>query len=399
MLRAIPGLRNSLALKISSQVCGPAPAREAGRPLGRAWLYCGVPLTLGWLGLWAADSRWSGRLNYRWVAHFGPFLPPRTGVAGLRQALELLRDEPLLLSTERNECLSQIEAVSCRRAALRQAVKEMGLGFRVFVPVIQDLVTAPTLGQTRNFQQFEASVRIVWDVLSAAPPEERRVPTEVLTALVTNVDDFWAGSPWGEEIRATLLHLLLECPENARAAPPAVVEYLWSPGALVNYDSIYPYKQKLYGHETHDIKRKCLRLIGAANLPGEEERVSPQLTNKLTARSVELLVTGCVLYSMLRMVAGAQSISALNYWEAMSKVRKVALGCLGLEGVYRIEEYVINSEAYFHEKPHMLATSLGMLALHTGLGVLVFRSGYWLVAPFFGLRLFRDPNTDAFRNS
>ena len=404
MFKKFHTLKSALAARIAAQALGAKsePVVQAvGISMKQALLYCGVPLSVIWLGLWAANDKWSSRLNFRWMAHLGPYLLPRAvRDPQLEGALSLLATEPLLLSSERSLALGRIEAISNRRVALKHSISR--LGFRVFTPVLADLAAAPVLGQKKTLEHFEATVRIAWDCLSAAPADVRDVSPEVLEGIVTNNADFWKCDPWGDEVRATLLLLLLENRRNAAMARniPALVEYLRDDGSLVKYNSVYPYRQKLYGSETHDIKLKCLRLIGADEEIGEKlDRLSPAIVNKLTARSIELLVASSVVYSILRTFAQSSSLSSINLLGFASRLRSTVAGGLIFEGLYRLEENLINAEAYYSNDSLMLSGSLSMLGFHILAGAYILRYGLWLAGPFIAMRVFRDPNTDPFRQS
>ena len=106
-----------------------------------------------------------------------------------------------------------------------------------------------------------------------------------------------------------------------------------------------------------------------------------------------------MVYTILRTFAQSSSLSSIDFVSFISRLRMTVAGGILLEGLYRLQEKVINSEAYYSDKGVMMAGSLCMLGTNIITSACVLRYGLWLAGPFVAMRMFRDPNTDAFRQS
>ncbi|CEM12320.1 unnamed protein product [Vitrella brassicaformis CCMP3155] len=193
-------------------------------------------------------------LSSRIVSHLGPYCLPHIVRSPVHDtALNLVADD-LILDHERSNALDVIEGITQRRAAVREllrikeeqvadgllsykasptgldsAVKPSDFGgddndeteglvrrgLMCFWPVVKDLVRNQTLGgASKPYSHLESQTRIILDLIAEMPPEDREVPYWWLKALVNQHSKLWGQTPSNEELRATLLCKLLQCPAN-----------------------------------------------------------------------------------------------------------------------------------------------------------------------------------------
>lgn len=352
-------------------------------------------------------------LGWRVVAHLGPYQIPNLVHAQLyEEPLRLLR-QSLLLDYERARALGRLEQLSQRRlaaAAFRPPpgaadVQSYGCAsMQALEPLLLEAfmpskdVNEFAANSTSTHQ--EAVARVIFDVVAATPPEDRSVPACILHGLVLAQGPPWGAGPQGEELRATLLCQLLRAPANCQnaASLPEVCHYLEQPGMKRKEDTLWPIKSYLLSGETPDLIRRGARLVnrqcpGAVEVPPRHARDTPSLEIKRDLRNAwtTVLVTGG--WAAFHSFPGVVNLQAV--W-TMARACAYALAGMGvLEGLWRMEERVIQSTWYFEERRLMLTCSAGMSLLNCVAFAWAFRCS--IAVPFIFCRVVKDELLDAYR--
>eukprot|EP00747_Dinoflagellata_sp_TGD_P030861 gnl/TRDRNA2_/TRDRNA2_134915_c0_seq3.p1 gnl/TRDRNA2_/TRDRNA2_134915_c0~~gnl/TRDRNA2_/TRDRNA2_134915_c0_seq3.p1 ORF type:complete len:318 (+),score=50.82 gnl/TRDRNA2_/TRDRNA2_134915_c0_seq3:140-1093(+) len=279
---------------------------------------------------------------------------------------------------------------------------------RVIEPLLIDMfgsATTPAAIEDRGqavSSHRTASLRIFFDIICAIEPAERAVPPWVLTGLVDAGGPPWDAGPQGEELRAVLLLLLLQTPSNceAAAASPEVCLYLRQPGFKRKDDTFWPVKAYLLSGETPDLIRKCARLVarrcpGAdVELPPRRARDTPSLQLKRDIRNFQTTALLTAGWASFRAWRGVISFAAAM---TIGRAAGCALGGVAvLEGLWRAQEHMIQSEWYYHQSHVMLPCSAAMCLVNCTAWAWFFR--YSVAVPFAFCRFVKDDALDAYRN-
>jgi len=254
-------------------------------------------------------------------------------------------------------------------------------------------------------QELEASARILFDVVLATPAVERVVPPWVLSGLVRTAHAPWGSCARGEELRVALLVLLLEAPGNCWTVASSLSEvrhYLQQPGVRLKANTIWPLKAYLLGGETPDLLRRGALLVnmrcpGSIDVPEEiryeRETLSLQAKHDLrNAQTTALLTAGwATVVWLARGPVGARGISSLM------RACVCALGSVAvLEGLWRAQERIIETEWYFSESCGTLLCSAGMCVLNCAAWAWALRYSAFL--PFAVCRFAKDDIVETFRS-
>eukprot|EP00929_Paragymnodinium_shiwhaense_P101417 TRINITY_DN64515_c0_g1_i1.p1 TRINITY_DN64515_c0_g1~~TRINITY_DN64515_c0_g1_i1.p1 ORF type:complete len:501 (-),score=120.67 TRINITY_DN64515_c0_g1_i1:65-1519(-) len=382
-------------------------------------------------------------LGCRLASHLGPYQLPNFVQARLyEEPLRRLR-EPLLLDHERSASLSRLEQMTQRRLAALQltlpppeaaaaaaassgaAGADLHPAVAAIEPLLRTIFAAPAkqdAGSSSSSQTgdqaaaaasaMEASMlgssthrtvetRIVFDVLGALAPEERVVPSWVLSGLVQSTQSPWSYGARGDEVRANMLVQLLASSENCKRAVqlPEVCEYLQRIGTKVQEETNWPLKSYLLSGETPDLLRRgallvCRQCPNALAVQPRRPRDTPSLQVKHDLRNLWTTTLVTLGWAGLRAWRGQLDANSII---AMAKACGGALAGMGLlETVWRAEEAVIQSPWYFESGgASMLGASAGMAALNCVVGAWAFR--YATFIPFVACRV-KDEVTDAYRH-
>ncbi|CAE7512511.1 unnamed protein product [Symbiodinium natans] len=408
--------------------CNPEKAQEASRfssPFLRNFAYLLGPFSAVWTLLWAA--RWRYRdadrlrdlelkpggailldlLAWRVTAHLGPYQVPNFAKAKMHEEpLKMLQD-PVLLDYERMRALSRLGQLSQRRmAALSFSAPgtDQGSPLVAIEPLLfdafyEDPASVTNTPGTSSDTHKAAAAKIILDVVSACPSQDRSVPDWVLSGLVRARGIPWQVGPQGEELRATLLVQLLQTPRNAAAAGSLmeVRQYLGSSGIRRKEDTIWPLKAYLLSGETHDLLRKGARLVtkhcpGAVEPQNKRERDTPSLQMKRDLRNFWtsiLLTAGWASFQHWTAVFTAQALLQLA-----AGVASASAGAAVLEILWSAQEQVIQTEWYW-ENAYSTPASAAMA--FTNCVALAWASRFSCILPFVVSRLFKDDYLDAYR--
>lgn len=347
-------------------------------------------------------------LGSRIAAHVGPYqIPNFVRSAVTEEPLVQLRD-PLLLDHERSRALTRLEQATHRRQAAqvlayRLAGQEQPL--LAVEPLLKDMFEAASHASSvpndRAVSHKAIYLRLVLDVVVAIPEEKREVPLWVLEGLVSAQGSPWDDSAQGEELRVTLLFLLLACPKNCihAAGSQKVCDYVETPGMKRKEDTFWPLKAYLLSGETPDLLRRCARLINkqcpdSVLVPPKYKRDTPSLQIKHDFRSLWTTVLISAGWATVRTWRGVFDANAVF---AMATACGGALAGMGLlEAVWRAEERVIESVDYFNNSQYMLLSSAGMCAAHCIAWAWAFQ--YHVLPPFLFCRLMKDGLMDSHRS-
>mmetsp|Transcript_9245 Transcript_9245/g.20655 ORF Transcript_9245/g.20655 Transcript_9245/m.20655 type:complete len:446 (-) Transcript_9245:36-1373(-) len=353
---------------------------------------------------------WVDMLACRALSHFGPYQAPNLMKAKLYEGPLQSLEEPLLLDHERSRVLQRLEQITQRRvAALSLLLDEGGTSSRSGMPllriesILRDVLKAHgSMALVRSPSHLEASLRIVLDCICALPAENRAVPDWVLTHLVTSSGEPWDTlGPQGEEIRATMMLQLLQCEANSAAAAklPTVITYLSTPGIRLKADTLWPLKAYLLSGETSDLLRRAARLVvkqdpNAMELPPRCTRDTPNLQFKHDSRNLWTTVLGAFLWAASRSWRGVIDMKAILELTGAGAGGVGAI--LVVEGFWRAEELIIQTQKYFDDTLTMYAVSAGMCLEHSIVWSWAFR--YPVLVPFLFVRLVKDNFLDSYRS-
>jgi len=345
-------------------------------------------------------------LGGRIAAHLGPFQVPNLAKARLHEEPLGVLCRPLLLDHERARALSRLEQLARWRCAVSLlTLPDEPSPLRALEPAFVgalELQSQFGIGSSEiSASQREQAGRIFFDVVCAMPPESRGVPPRFLDALVQAAGEPWSSGAQGEEIRAAMLVRLLEAPENCLAVRtlPEVLLYLRQPGMKRKEDTVWPLKAYLLSGETPDLLRRAARQVNkecpeTIDIPPRKApRDTPSLQLKHDLRNI--WTTGLITagWAMFQAWPGILDVSAVF---TMLQAAAVSVGAMAVvEGLWRAEEHVIQSPWYFEHPEQMLASSLGMCALHCTVWAWAFR--YSTLLPFIFCRLVKDEFSDAYR--
>lgn len=404
-----------------SQAAGRVAAQEM--PFAKRFSCFLVPSAAIWILLLGARWRYSDEermanledqpggaifldfLSWRIVQHMGPYQLPNFVAARVYERPLATLCKPLLLDGERSQALSRLEAITHRRLAASALAPHgvplrSGTALQVLEPVLLSLLAPASSGAQASASHQASSLRILLDVLISLEPEARKVPDWVLTSLVTATGEPWDSGAQGQEVRATVLLLLLQCPENSRAAAdlPEVCVFLSRPGSKIKEDTFWPLKAYLLSGETPDLLRRGARLVnlqlpGSVERPPRHARDTPSLQMKHDLRNfwtTALLTTAWASFGQWQ---GAATLQAAM---AMGQASAVSVGLIaGLESLWRAEEHAIQAEWYWEGGAAMFACSAGMCLLNCSALAFAFR--YSILVPFAFCRFIKDDLMDAYR--
>jgi len=403
-----------------------APSTSA-EPVARLFAALLVPSTVVWFSLLAARWRYSDVdrlrelearpgggmlldfLGWRVTAHLGPYQVPNMVHARLHEApLRALRD-PLLLDHERTRALWRLELLTQRRLAANSLAPEDeetakvggAAALRAVEPLLRYLFGDQDTVSGCAASHRAATAHVVFDVVCATTPAERLVPQWALSGLATARGVPWDSGPQGEEMRATLLMLLLASPANciAAASLAEVQSYIERPGFKQKEDTMWPLKSYLLSGETPDLLRRCARLVNqqcpdSLEVPVRRARDTPSLQMKHDLRNLwtTALLTTCW--------------AGFRAWRGVAnpgEILRIVQSCAGalmamavLEGVWHSEERIIQSRWYFDDSHMVLAFSACVCVLNCGVWAWAFR--YTTAVPYILCRLVKDDFTDAYRS-
>jgi hypothetical protein len=348
-------------------------------------------------------------LSSRIAAHLGPYQVPNLVTARMHEEPIRTLAEPLLLDHERTRALARLEQLSMRTLAAQRMTplgEEGGSSLRALEPLFLDFLAGAPLDVADRALSASAShnttaLRIFFDVVCATPPEERTVDPQVLHGLVTARGQPWDSGPQAEEVRVALLLLLLQSPDNCRAAAslPELCAFVQQPGFKQKEDTFLPLKSYLLSGETPDLLRRCVRLINK-HCPGTIEappprarRDTPSLQLKHDMRNfwtTALLTGSWASFCAWRGVANASALLALA-----KSVAAALGGVFVVESLWRGEEWMIQSARYFEDPAVMFAGSAGMCLVNSVVWSWAFRSA--VAVPFIVCRVIKDDLMDAYR--
>jgi hypothetical protein len=306
----------------------------------------------------------------------------------LVEALNTVNAHDLLLSGERSLALGVLEAFTRRPALCREAIN--AYGDRLWQWLLRELTS-----KTLSGDQSGVLLRCLLDVFAVLRPEERQVPDiKRIEGLVQSAA--FEADPWGEEVRCLLLLKLLENKANAELARESRVlrDFLTVEEDYRPYNSLFTWRAKLYSSECTQFKHICRALVYPDEEHGQlsQPRKSPSLANKLLFRAWEVTIGISLMYTIVRYAASLESIASINLTALKTLVIKNAVGSVFLEGVYRVEDDLIDSGLTREFMP-----SLCMNLANGALCLAVIKSRLWLAGPFFVLRFVRDVYGDPFR--
>eukprot|EP00386_Alphamonas_edax_P006033 GDKI01019658.1.p1 GENE.GDKI01019658.1~~GDKI01019658.1.p1 ORF type:complete len:423 (-),score=128.26 GDKI01019658.1:241-1464(-) len=205
-----------------------------------------------------------------------------------------------------------------------------------------------------------------------------------------------------------------------------VLDYLYQPGQFTPYQSLWPAAARWLSGECHDINRKSIRLLNrhvrrqwsedkhagklqadavtgelppaeTLPVPGVKQRVSMDIVRKLDSRNFE---TNAELASVWAVVMNMGQMDKMDIKGLIKVARTCGVASRGvflLEGVYRVEEHILQTENYYSNPSFMIPCSLGMWVVNATAIAYVLRSHPLAFAPFMFIRLVKDANNDAFR--
>eukprot|EP00928_Gymnodinium_smaydae_P062505 TRINITY_DN46359_c0_g1_i2.p1 TRINITY_DN46359_c0_g1~~TRINITY_DN46359_c0_g1_i2.p1 ORF type:complete len:472 (-),score=108.21 TRINITY_DN46359_c0_g1_i2:22-1413(-) len=359
-------------------------------------------------------------LGWRVTAHLGPYQVPALLRANLQQEpLERLR-EPLLLDYERAAAVARLAQLTQRRQGALvlagRSAEDPGAGeaagglarleplLRILFDPEAALEAIQSAGGSSSFaihSHRSDALGVLLDVAVALPPEERTVPPWVLSGLVTATGPPWDTGPQAEELRATLLVRLLGSPANCATAAslPEVRDYLQQLGAKAYFDTGWAMKAFLLSGETRDLLRKGALLVNR-QCPGELEvaprrpRETPSLQVKRDLRNAWTTALLTIGWTSFRTWTGGFNLAALV---TIGKASAQALAGTGLlEGLWRVEESVIQSDWYYAGGYPMFGASASMVLANCVAGAWAFR--FPTLVPFLICRLVKDDVLDAYRS-
>lgn len=337
-------------------------------------------------------------LGGRVTSHLGPPQTPNLARASMHErALQSLRD-PLLLDHERLHALFRLEQLSQRTLGASSLTGNGGL--EVLEPLFLELLSKEKGDMTRTTSQRLTCLRILLNVVCAAPCEKREVPGWVLSGLVSLRGEPF-DSPLQEEVRATLLVLLLDAPANCKLAAelPEVLEY-FSRGFKKKEDTPWPLKAYLLSGETTDLVRKGARLIarqcpGAIALPQKYDRETPSLQMKYDLRNMWTTTMLTVAWGAFRGWSGFFTVPS------MFRMVRSAAGALGgvavLESLWRAQEFMIDASWYCEECRVMLPCSAAMCVVNSAAWAWAFTRTA-AMAPFTFCIFVKDDLSDSYRS-
>lgn len=369
-------------------------------------------------------------LGSRFTAHLGPYQLPNFVQARLYETPLIRLTESCLHEHERAQVYGRLGQIAQRRAAVlamteghvsddpewqgrlhalepvfRQVFSTSlgstgGSTMQTLEPLLR-LTFAPPSNELPASSSLQASAaRIVLDAVAATPANERQVPGWVLSGLVTAQGPPFNEGPQGEEIRAELLRELLRTPSNCdlSASLPDVLDYVQQPGMKSKADTFFPIRSYLLSGETPDLLRRCCRHIsnqcpGALEVPPRAQRDTPTLQSKFDLRSIWTTALLTVCWATFRSWKGYLDMNAVIVL-ARASGRALA-GVTVLEGLWRAEQHIIESEWYYKEAPAMMASSAGMCLSNCAAFAWALRM--YAVAPFMASRLVKDDFLDSNR--
>lgn len=348
-------------------------------------------------------------LGSRILSHFGPYQIPNFTSARLHEKPLQLLEQPLLLDHERSVALQCLEQLSMRRLAAQQfappgETASANSPLRSLEPLYLELFANPSTSSdvpASSASHKAAALRIVFDVVSATPAEDRAVPAWVLEGFVMARGSPWNLGPQMEECRLALLLLLLQSPQNCELAAtmPTVCSFFQQTGFKQKEDTLLPLKAYLLSGETPDLLRRGARLINKQCpdsievLTPRVKRDTPSLQTKHDLRNMWTTVILTGSWAAFRAWRGVADVAALL---AIARSCGAALGGMFvLESIWRIEEWIIQSEWYFKESTWMHAGSAGMCLINCLSFSWAFR--YSCLVPFVGTRFVKDEFLDAYR--
>jgi len=354
-------------------------------------------------------------LGSRLAAHLGPYQVPNFVRGRLHETPLKLLSEESLPDYKRAYALSRLGQISQRQVAIVDVLRLEPAGSTgaynlldvvtvlrsAFESQTVEVSAAPGSIGTMSTSLQDAAVRIVLDIVSALPPEERSVPGWVLSSLVAARGTPWSDGPQGEELKASLLLQLLRTPSNCElaAALPDVLDYVQQPGIKAKADTVFPIRAYLLSGETPDLLRRCSRLIGkqcpgTVELPPRAPRDTPRLQAKHDVRNAWTTALITVCWASFRAWRGILDVNALI---GMSRASASALAGMGvLEGLWRLEERMIESRWYYEDASLMLPCSAAMCLTNAVAWSWAFRLS--ALAPFVACRLVKDDFLDAYRS-
>jgi hypothetical protein len=375
----------------------------------------GIPSAVAFMLLTLLPSQSSESvLGWRVLAHLGPYKVPKIFRSGTRWKSALVElDNSDLLESEISQLLTDIEVITQRRQCVRRIVSEYG--FEIFLPVFRNLSSPPPVNCTSKGQShFETNLRVAMDVVSATRAKDRRVPISVIEDLIVHNLQLWECTGNEEvmrfrEYRALLLLKLLQNEDNANDAAKSsiVCEFLKTElqsGEHIKFSTLplmpllYQFKTEKLGYEYSDIIYKCLKLLGLSSNENSPERKSLSLEHKIDFLNFEKLIYFTICYSSLRVIPLISEYSLSVLSKAANLMAKSVIGVAILEGLYRIEEHVIQSRPYFEkaDQGEGILPSALMVITHVLVGSQVLRKFPFCFAPFAVMKI-RDSFTDSFR--
>uniref|UniRef100_A0A7S1FCY5 Uncharacterized protein n=1 Tax=Noctiluca scintillans TaxID=2966 RepID=A0A7S1FCY5_NOCSC len=337
-------------------------------------------------------------LGWRVTSHLGPPQTPNLARASLHDRLLQSLPDPLLLDSERCHALSRLEQLSQRTLGASSLTGTGGL--EVLEPLFLELFSTETADMRWTTSERETCLRILLNVVCATPCEKREVPGWVLSSLVSLRGEPF-DSPLQEEVRATLLVLLLDAPANCKLAAelPEVLEY-FSQGFKKKEDTLWPLKAYLLSGETTDLVRKGARLIarecpGAIALPQKYDRETPSLQMKYDLRNMWTTTMLTVAWGAFRGWTGVVNVSSVF------RMVRFAAGALGgvalLEGLWRAQESMIDAPWYCEESRVMLPCSAAMCGVNCAAWAWAFKRTA-AMAPFTFCIFVKDDHSDSYRS-
>jgi len=353
-------------------------------------------------------------LGWRSLAHFGPYQMPNLVQARLHEKpLELLREDELK-DVRRAWAVNRLGMLTQRREPAKAVVEmERDLSKLPLEALFRSVFDEPeegwggrtaggdALGLASGIQ--EDAAKSCLDIISALPPEDRAVPSWVLSGLVCSRARPWTDGPQGEEWRTSVLLQLLRTPSNCEKAAklPEVMAFVQRPGMKMKADTIFPLRAYLMSGETPDLLRLCSRLIAktvpeAFSDPPDKKapRDTPSLQAKHDIRAAWTSMLLTVTYAALRSWPGAFDMPALTTVVVASGCALLAEGAL--EVLWLGQELMIESEWYYEERSKMLLASFIMSSVNAIAWAAAFQ--YYAMVPFFASRFVKDDFLDVYRS-
>ena len=359
-----------------------------------------VPSAVFFLGSFLLPT--NNVIGWRFVAHVAPYRLPSLVETGLWRTSLVALSDPDLTCAEISQLLANIEIVTQRKLAVRTISKE-ATDLNLFTPIFNQLNT------TSSQSNFETSLRIVMDVVSATPARNRKVDSTVLESLWAPSTSWWTSDRDSDtmrfaEYRLLLILKLLQNEKNLQVAKKSSefqffltqqnFQHIPFP-SLPLLPILYQFKTEKLGFETFDIVRKIRTMMGISS-ENLNFRKSFSLAEKLDFINYEKLVYLTICYASIRILPMISEYTFPVLKSAAGVMAKAILGVTILDLWYRAEEHVIQSKMYWENHGTVLGPAV-MVATHCAGLALILKRFPFCFAPFIVTKLVREAFADSYR--